>query len=410
MAITKPIKTNILAYPLIINPQKIIFYTIFLLVFCFSGIITMLDIVPYRMGVVSLLALPLIIISRPKVDNVLIVYGLLTLTILLSALSNRSSLLELALFMRILLFSYLIYYLVNKYISQDNIVKIFRFCIVIALIQLPIVLLQFATYDLLPAYLQAEISATDYDFGTFNFKGDSSMTFFLILIIIFLLFDQRRKYVVKKPIPIILWLSATVLITNAEMSKIILMLVWVVFLITHLNRKLTIYLMFTSLILLLSLYATGQFERIINNQQMTVQGAIDGFDGDPDRVERYLRGGYSRGGAIYYYLNQDILWLGDGPTRYSNPIERVRLRGNVGHIFTFYSEVGLIGWFLSMLVFFCIAFNLKTGRLRLSLVPIVTFISIFLLSFTNQIMNDISVVMIFAIMSKSHLISLRGSD
>ena len=67
--------------------------------------------------------------------------------------------------------------------------------------------------------------------------------------------------------------------------------------------------------------------------------------------EAFLSGSYGRGAAIAYYLNQDIKWFGDGPSKYFNVFSNIRMRGNTGHIFTFYSEVGLFGWLLSVLIF-----------------------------------------------------------
>ena len=122
-------------------------------------------------------------------------------------------------------------------------------------------------------------------------------------------------------------------------------------------------------------------------------------------VEVYLAGGYARGSAIHYYLTNPILWLGDGPSRYVDPITRTFIRGNYGHIFSFYSEVGLIGWLLSMLIFFQIAFKPAKGFIRFNWITFLMFVAVSILSLTSQIMNDISLVLIYCLIAKTYLIS-----
>jgi hypothetical protein len=388
----------------VVHPTRIVFYILFFLVFCFSGLITMLDIVPYRMGVMALLVLPLVILYGIRPDRVSIAYMFLALVIGVSALYNGSSLSDTILFSRIIVFSYLTYYIVDRFVKPTNVERIIKLCVLIALIQLPVVLFQLSTYDWLSVKWQEDIIAIDYDFGTFNYKGDSSMSFFLILLIAFLLFDDKRKYVIKHWPWVVIWLTATVFIANSDISKLILILIWLVYFVTHLKRRATIIIIVSGAFLLSILFTTGIGIEVKEVLQHKILRTAEGLKGNPAAVETYLSGGYSRGGAIYYYLNREILWLGDGPNRYSDPFSRERLRGNVGHIFTFYSEIGLFGWFLSMAIFFLIAFRPRGKYLRMTPYTILLFSSIFVLSFTNEIMNDISVVMIFVIMSKSYLI------
>jgi len=387
-----------------IHPTRTIFYIIFLLVFCLSGIITMADVVPYRMGVMSLLVLPLILLYGVKPDKVMIAYALLTLVVMLSGVVNSSSLSDIVLFLRILIFSYLIYYLVERFVNQKNIERIIKLCVNIGVIQLPVVVFQLLTYDWLPQRVKENIRAVDYDFGTFNFKGDSSMSFFLILLVVFLLFDTKRNYIIKHRVWVITCLTATVLIANSEMSKAILIVVWLAYFATHLTRKTTIVLLLSAALLSGILVTAGIGSENGSKFQRVYANTIAGLQGDPKAVTYYLEGRYSRGGAIYYFLNNELLWFGDGPSRYSDPFTLERFRGNVGHIFTFYSEVGLLGWVFSMVVFFLIVFRFKKGYLTINFYSILLFLCIFGLSFTDQIMNEISIVMIYCIMAKSYLI------
>ena len=198
---------NIQIHRIPLHPTKMIFYIVLVLVFLLSGLIGMLDIIPYRMAMASFLVLPLFLIHKIRVDRVLISYALLALVVASSALLNHSSPTEMLLFLRTLVFSYLIYFLVNVYVTEKNITSIMRLCVWIGVIQFPIVFLQQQLYDRLPAWLLSGVSKTDFDFGTFNFKGDAPMAFFLILIVVFLLFNRQRRYIIKHRLFVVVWLT-----------------------------------------------------------------------------------------------------------------------------------------------------------------------------------------------------------
>jgi hypothetical protein len=386
-----------------IRPVQIIFYTVFASVFLLSGLIILLDLFPYRLGLVSFLVIPLLFIHGIKVDKVLLAYLVLAASVVLSGIFNSSHLYEVALFLRILAFSYLIYYLVEIYIDKKNIRNILKLCLLIAAIQLPVIVLQQLTYDYLPERLRSGMLVLrwDFAFGTFR-PGDSALNFFLNLLIIFLLFDTRRNYFVKHKAFLVLWLTLTVLSSSSEISKVILIIIWATYLLTHLKRRTTIYLGFILLLILLGLIGSGLIEEMIEPVLVSINRAI--LDFSPERVEQYLEGRYARGAALYYFFTNDVLWFGDGPSKYSDPISGERIRGNVGHTYTFYSEVGLVGWILSVMVYFLIAFRPSKGKIRLNAFVILIFITVQILSFTNNIMNDISVVLVYCIMAKTYLL------
>jgi hypothetical protein len=361
----------------------------------------------YRMGLVSALVIPLFLIYGIKIERVSIAYVALTGVVLLSGLYNRSSSREIVLFMRILGFSYLMYRLVEVYIHPDNIARVIRLCVAIAMIQLPIVVLQQLAYDYIPARLKASVIPIDFDFGTFNFKCDASMAFFSTLIVIFLLFDHKRNYIIRRRWVVLFWLTLTVLIANAELVKLILALVWGVYLVRYLSPKVIIYSIAVLLLVVGTLTLFGIFDEIWSDFTHSLSGNTRL---DSSSEEAFLSGNYGRGAAVAYYLSGDILWLGDGPSKYYDVFSKTRLRGNTGHIFTFYSEVGLLGWLASVLIFSLIAFPGREWRMRVCLVGLLSFVSIQLLSFTTQIMNDVSVVLIYCIMAKSYLIKPIGNQ
>ncbi len=391
--------------PLLINPKQIVFYTVFFFVFCFSGVIIMSGMIPYRMGFVSFLVIPLIILYGFKITRVVIVYALLTGIIFLSGIINGSSFLEILLFMRILIFSFLIFVLVEMYVNSKNIARIMRLCVVIALIQLPVVIIQKMLYTRLPARLIAQVSSIDFGFGTFNFKADAQMAFFVTLVIAFLLFVDRKNQIVRRKWLVLLWLTLTVIIMNAEIVKIIVFTVWAFYLIRFLNIKTIVYVTILLIVAFVGLYFAGIFDDLVNNFARSI--ALNSPFNEAKR-EAFLAGDYGRGAAVGYYLTSDVLVFGDGPSKYYDVLSSTYSRGNMGHAFTIYSEIGLIGWILSMVIFYLFAFqkgswrrNLANGRIMIPWFSILIFICLIILSFTTHVMNDISVMLSYLLIAKA---------
>jgi len=386
------------------NLTSLIFYTVFFLVFCLSGLLSFLSILkgfPYRMGLVSILVLPLIFLYGIRINKVFISYVLLTAIILLSGFYNGISVQGILLFMRTLIFSYLILRLVEIYLRPANIHRVLNWCIIISILQLPVVILQRISFTHWPAIVRANIDRLDIAFGTFNFKGDAAMAFFLTSIIIFLLFDGKHPYRIQYKWIILGWLTLTIYICNAEVMKITVSLVWAVYFFTHAKTKIILYSVVLFLCIFGLLVVSGIFNQVWSRFWYNLQTNTQLTS---EREQSFLSGNYARGTAIAYYFNQKIKLLGDGPSSYYNVFTRTRVLGNTGHIFTFYSEVGLLGWLASTAIFILIAFPIHRGRITISWVSLLIFLSIQLLSFTSEIMNDVSIVLTYCIITKAYLI------
>ncbi len=383
------------------------FHLIFFLLFCLSGLLTYLSIstnlFPYRMNLVSALVVPLAFLFKIRINWTVIAFAALSMIVALSGMINNSSLMEFILFMRILGFSFLIYFLVDMYVRPENIAKLIRLSTIIALVQLPIILLERYSYEYLPQKVKSIVIPLDFDFGSFNFKGDASMAIFLVFIVIFLLFDKKHHYIIPKRWLVIAWLTLTVLITNAEIVKLILLIVWGVYIVVNINKKVIIYSSASIALILAILFVSGKFESVAGQLLHSFQSA----NVSTKATEAFLSGGYGRGAAISYYIDKGITLFGDGPSKYYDPITRSRLLGNTGHIFTFYSEIGLLGWIFSVLIFLFIAVKIENTKIKISITMLIIFLAIQMLSFTTEIMNDVSIFMIYCIFAKSSLIPDR---
>jgi hypothetical protein len=372
------------------------------------------------MGLISFLVLPLLVISPPKLDKVFWGFVALVAVIALSALVNGSSLLEFLVFLRIPAFAFLVYFLGATYLNKETAPGVFKLLLFIGYLQLPIVIAQRATYDLMPAIVRDQVAGIDFLFGTFNLKGDSSMSTFLIMMIILLLFSSRVRAIVRYPLISSLYFSATVLLSNSRISHIILLLVWFVFITWSVKTNSLRVLLVASLISLtvLGVYIyvdviggkalnaiNRQIFQLIPSAEVSRKESAGELDIRDRAIERYLSGEYARGGAIRYFISQGVSFFGDGPTKYYNPVTRVRLRGNRGHFLTFYSEVGLLGLGVSAVVFLLIILETdRRGRPTLRWVGVLLFAVVMMMSLTLEIMNDISVVFAYVLISRYYLL------
>jgi len=375
--------------------KKTIFYTVFLLSFCLSFLLSLLSQFAYRLAPVSLLAIPLLLFYRIKFNRVFVAYVILAGIIIISGIYNDSSLINILLFLRILVFSFLIYYLTDVTLTPESIAPVMKACVWIAIVQLPIILLQWQIYDFLPLRWRGGALLIDFGSGTFNFKTDYAMSFFLVLVIIFLLFENKRNYFIKNKFIVIVWLSITVLIVNSQIMKFVLLLVFLVFFVAKFHVRNVIFFGIGTLVVGLSLMYFSTNNLVTED----ISAFLYRFNSQGN-VNTYLSGGYSRGAALRYFASDGFTWLGDGPSAFSDPFTRTLLRGNVGHSFTFFSEVGFLGWIASLVVLFSISFPIRDYKMHITWIRVLIFIAVLFLSFTAQVMNDIAVFFIFCILAK----------
>ncbi len=399
-------KTNLeTSKTLKINLNRITFRTLFAVVFCFSGLLTVVTGFQYRAALASLLVVPSLLLYgiRPNIVN--LTYSGLFGVVVLSALINQSSVIQVVLFLRILIFSFLIFYIVQKFVTSRSIVPLIRACVVIAAFQLPVVVLQLFAYDYIPTSWASRVTRQDFVFGTFNFSTDYAMTFFLTLLVAYLLFNHEKNRIIKHKWLVVLWLTFTVIIANAQIVKLFLFIVWGVYLTTHFRLKVLLATTITGLLI------TGASVWLSNHGILAenVFTFVVRLLPNEERVlsqDSYLASEYSRHAAIVYLLTEGFTLFGDGPSQYYDVFSRTRLRGNTGHFFTFFSEVGSVGWLLSVLIFFFIAFPIRKGKLLISWMRVLMFVGINMLAFTAQVMNDVGVMLTYCLFAKLHLIEL----
>lgn len=386
-----------------LQPAKLIFFSIFFLVYCFSGMLSALTGFQYRMGLVSFIAIPLLLLRGVRIARVEVMYIILTTVIFASFLVNNTSFFDFATFVRIPVFSFLVYYTSSQYITRLNIDKILRYCLSIGMLQMPVMILQFLSYEYLPIYIRSRAAHHDIGFGTFNWGTDNSMTLFLGLLVAFILFDRNRNYIVKRKWIVVSWLTLSILISNAQLGKIFIILIWALYVFRFFSFRTLLSVIFAGIFLtiLVSVYGATN----LSDENVTTFVDRLNISSAQESVEQYLEGKkYARSGALYYFLTNPIQWLGDGPSKYSNPYSWTLIRSNTGHLFKFYSEVGLLGLLFSYLVFFLMIFPGDLRHMRVSWLQVIMCISVVLYSLVSETMNDIGIVLTYSIFSLVYLL------
>jgi hypothetical protein len=364
----------------------------------------------YRIGVIVFALGLLLIVLRLRLKNppLLISILLLGAVAAISGVINSSSPLQFISFARIPVTAYLVYYIVAGYFTNtERVIHVFRIMYLIALIQLPVLLAQRSLYPYLPAslkfsVLQGQLEQVDFAMGTFD--GDAPMTFFVISLLILLLFYKHSDTFIKYKWPMAIWLTLTVLVANSQIQHLLLAGIWFIYLLSHLRPKTIFVVMLGAAILVAAIGYLDQsgvltFSPVEHTRARASQ--VFSTTGRQERIDLFLSGYHARDGAIFYYLKEPVNWFGDGPARYYNTVTRERTLGSWGHLFTFYAEVGVIGWALSMLIFFIIAFplSIKPGELaiQVSWVQSLMFLSVGILSMARYPMNTIPMIFTYCI-------------
>lgn len=384
--------------------SKLVFYTVFAFAFLLGGTVYLLNIFSFRLFYLVLPVFFLFPIYGIKIGAVEKTFLLFLVVILASAVINHSSIGQFLSFLRFLGIPYLMYYLCKNYIRENNIKKIIRLCILVACFQPPLVFLQQTLFgpinSVLPAQTRYNIEdKMDFSFGSFYISDDPAMSFFLMGLIIFLLFDNDNNYFIKNKLLLAGYFTLGVLISNSQLSNILVILIWVVMLLRRFKLKdiiksLAIVSFAVLLILSLGFY---DFLRWKISQGLE-QASIDAIESSAGK--NFEEGKYERTAAIYYYLTQPIKILGDGPSKYYNAITKEFTLGNTGQIFTLYAEVGLVGLLFGYLIFY----EMSRRKAASKKMAWGCFLLISALTITTFVLSDASFLLAYNIFLRTNLV------
>lgn len=380
--------------------KTLIFYVVFFLMFLVGGFLNYFGILSYKMVLGASLPLLLLPFIRIRFNLFLLMSTLFLLVILWSAIVNETPVMLVLWFIQNLAFPVLMFVLAAAYLNRHNVKKVFRWIILIASIQAPILLMQRWAYPVLSRFAKVGVAEVDIGFGTFYTSDDTALSFFVLGTILFLLLDERHNYFVKNRMSIAVWLTLTIFLVNSKISFLILAMIWGYYLVARIRVRILLYVAVSAVVVSLMVYLSPLHERIDENVSELMRQLA--FDIDPANAKIFYetaRG--NRPAALIHLASEPLKYIGEGPHALYDPIaNHFNKGGDSGQVIGFYVDLGLAGLMISYLMMYAITRGPRSSEFtKLYLIVLCIF------SAVSNIFLDASIMLIFSIFCHAYLIS-----
>lgn len=349
----------------------------------------------YTIGVLSffLLGYGVYVVIKKKIilDKVVSLHLIMLTFIFLSAIYNSTSIVKTLIFLIFVLvpISCYLFFKINSkedYISKKTINTLF---LVIAMIQLPVVLVQKFGYDFLIGFNRSSqlIAPFDFMFGTFFLKADHSLGFFL-------LFNIINIYRINKAVSlssklVIGYLLLTIFIGESNVSKL-LAAIFILFIVYNsVPNKIRIIGLLAALVLVP--VALNQFQKIeaFEKEVYFIKNEYNPISS----YRNYERGIAKRAQVVISYSTKiPLKIMGDGPYSYFNVLKgEFTKTKHFSQLIWSYADLGLIGLVLTLLLLYAITLSLGLSlELR-----IIVFSFVLVYAFMTTIFSDLAIMVTF---------------
>lgn len=281
----------------------------------------------------------------------------------------------------------------ENYLNPKRIFKIFFF---IALIQLPILLIQANFYEELIRFNNSNqhVASFDFLFGSFFMKSDHSLGIFILCVITNILLNKRKdNKLIKFPIISTLYLSITIFLTESNISKLFLCILLVLSIVIPLYQKHKKSLVLKVGVLLFGIFV-ALFTYSLRDQEFISERIGGSFERQYSlgaAEKQYELGTAKRGQILIMVLNKmDIKWIGDGPYSYFNILTgKFKKTIHFSQLLWTYFDLGVIGLIVVMGLLISILKYLDIDKG----IPFYTFLLIFTVyAFYTTIFSDIAIM------------------
>ncbi|MGJ8548450.1 hypothetical protein [Winogradskyella wichelsiae] len=383
---------------------KLAFGIIVILCFLMGGSIQFFIGIPnivYSLGVLSfLLVIYILYISVKKkvlLDRVVALFILLFFFIIISAIYNSTAVIKTLIyliFVLVPLSCYLFFHINNKeeYLPKATISKLF---LIIALVQLPVMLIQNYGYDFIIDFNRSNQSIAPFDFmfGTFFLKADHALGFFLLFNIINIYTRTKAASISSKLI--ILYLVLTIFFGESNVSKLLVLIFILYMVYTIVPKKIRIIglvaLVFLIPISLVQLNKIKAFETEVYfiKNQYNIKTSFRNYEiGIAKRPQV----------VISYATKIPLKFIGDGPYSYFDIIKgKFALTKHFSQLIWVYADIGLFGLTLLILILYILTLNLGLSITLRFLV----FSFILVYAFMTTILSDLVIMITFMSLLKN---------
>ncbi len=380
------------------------FHLVFLVVFLFGGFfqfilgfsntILTFFIVVFLLAVYSCYA----ILVQKLVFSKILAWGLLfSLAIIVTGIFRGTSVLLIAIYLVFPLLPiavYLFFYINYKerILTNGNIFRLFYY---IAILQLPILVIQKNFYEYLIPFNNSgqTIEWFDFMFGTFFIKSDHSLGVFLLLVIALILTkNTSTTKVVRLRFPSIVYLSITLLLTESNISKLFLFLLLTITVVIPFYKKYRKRKRFkiAAVLLTSAVILFGYSQR----DKKYIQDRLGGEfkrQFSLESAERFYELGTAKRFQVIIVAAKKLetKWVGDAPYSYFDiRTGKFKQTRHFSQLIWSYYDLGLVG--LGIVLFYMIAIlgYLEIGRGW----PYILFAGIFMAySFYTTVLSDIAI-------------------
>lgn len=279
---------------------------------------------------------------------------ILSIIIFVSALINSSNIFKVLLYVFFSLNPLSIFYL-YKILDKRNIniqPFLIRFSRFVALIQLPIILIQKFGFDFLIMLNNSNQGIKDYDFmfGSFFIKADHALGFFLLFYIINVIFRIRRKELKETPWILLAYLSITIFIMESNLTKLMLILVFLYYSFLWLYKKINFLGIFAMVFISIIVFNLSLKIHAINAQYLYFKSRYT-----PQESSIAFEKGYAKRPQVVvtYATKKELKWIGDGPYNYFNIFTgKFKKTNHFSQLIWSYNDLGIIGLVVTIITAF----------------------------------------------------------
>lgn len=323
-------------------------------------------------------------------------YIFLIFIILVSAFANSSKSILIALYVFSFAISpYSIYkFISTRIIDKIDLKRVFKFFIIIGLIQLPVLLLQQTFASEMVSLSNRPLALEDVAFGTFFFANDHGLGFFVLCLILYLLYDDSGKIVQRRWL-LVFWFSLTIVVANSNISFLLLMIIFGAYVLPRLRQKTFFLGMVVAIFIGSVILILPSISDVIVSKYAFIERKLFAQDNSWEEAQRKIeRGQPERSDILVYYGRQDFKYWGDGPFSYFDPLlGKFVLFKNFSQYLWFYNDLGIFGLFSIFLIY--ISFYLSNCRIRSYKLFILMLILVY--AFFANTLSDLSMNIIFAL-------------
>lgn len=340
--------------------------------------------------------------KKVLVNKVVFSFLLYVGLIFLSAIINGTSFLKSLIYLNfaILPLSIFYFFFINQkenYLTKRSLNKTLLF---IAFIQLPVLLIQRNFYEVLIEFNNNDqgIASVDFLFGTFFLKSDHSLGFFLLLIVINLIFNINQNFkFINYRFLIAIYLSLTVMLSESNISKALLIGTWAVFFLISIYKKIPksiftrkFFIGVSIIFLSILAYNAKNLDYITSR----LGGTIEKNFTVEKSLKFYEEGSAKRLQILVVAINSlDLKIIGDGPYSYFD-ITTGKFKNTIhfSQIIWTYFDLGILG----LLLIFIYLYNLLKMTLRDNKLLVFFLYPILLIySFYTTIFMDLAILISF---------------